>query len=40
MMDGAHRAFTNELENEYLYNSIFDSKEKGRDLKSIFIAIP
>jgi hypothetical protein len=40
MMRDADRAFTNELENEYLYKSIFDSGEKERDSKTVFVAIP
>ena len=40
MMKNADRAFTNELENEYLYKSIFDSGEKERNSKTVFVAIP
>jgi hypothetical protein len=40
MMRDADRAFTNELENEYLYKSIFDSDGKERDSKTVFVAIP
>jgi hypothetical protein len=40
MMRNADRAFTNEMENEYRYESIFDSEKLNRDSKTIFIAIP
>ena len=40
MMKNADRAFTNELENEYLYKSVFDTQAENRDSKTIFIAIP
>ena len=40
MMRNADRAFTNELENEYRYDSIFDSKKESRNSKTIFVAIP
>jgi hypothetical protein len=40
MMRNADRAFTNELENEYRYKSVFDTKSEDRDSKTIFIAIP
>jgi hypothetical protein len=39
LMRNAHTAFTNELENEYLYNSIFDSAKEARNKKTIFVAI-
>lgn len=40
MMRDADRAFINELESEYLYKSIFDTKQEDRDNKTIFVAIP
>lgn len=40
VMFGADRAFTNEIENEYLYDSIFDLDKDTRNEKTIFIAIP
>lgn len=39
-MQNADRVFTNELENEYRYDSIFDTKKEARNSKTIFIAIP
>lgn len=40
MMRNAKLEFTNELENEYLYDSRFDSQKQSRDNKTIFVAIP
>jgi hypothetical protein len=40
MMKNADRAFTNELENVYLYDSIFDSNKIDRDNSTVFVAIP
>lgn len=38
-MRNAKLAFTNEYENEYKYESIFDSKKEERNNKTIFVAI-
>ena len=40
MMRDSDRAFTNELENVYRYESIFDTDKEERDNKTLFVAIP
>jgi hypothetical protein len=39
VMSNADRAFTNEYENEYKFESIFDSQKEARNNKTIFVAI-
>ena len=39
IMRGAHQEFTNEVENAYKFESVFDTSKGSRDNKTIFIAI-